>query len=164
MLWSTCYVLLFRPSPRPFHGWRRLILRLFGAQMGRKANVYPSAKVWAPWNLIMHDGACLADDVDCYNVGIVTIGENTTVSQYSYLCTASHDYTLKSHPLIHSPITIEAQVWVCADCFVGPGVTIGEGSVVGARSSVFKSIESWGVYAGSPAQCIKKREFKNDQS
>ena len=79
-MWGFIYLLLFRTSPRPFHAWRRFLLKLFGAKMGRRSNVYPSAKIWAPWNLNMKDGACIADRVDCYNVALVTLEEESTVS------------------------------------------------------------------------------------
>jgi putative colanic acid biosynthesis acetyltransferase WcaF len=121
------------------------------------AHPYPSAKIWAPWNLEMGDHSCLSEKVDCYSVDTIRLGPHAIVSQYSFLCTASHDYTDPTMPLITAPIIIEAGAWVAADVFVGPGVTIGEGAVVGARSSVFKDVDPWTVIAGNPARAIKKR-------
>ena len=155
-LWTMVWWVLFRPSPRPFHAWRRGLLRLFGATVERGAHPYPSAAVWAPWNLTMREGSSLADHVDCYSVDRVTLESHATVSQYSYLCTASHDYTMAVRPMVTAPIRIGRRAWVAADAFVGPGVTIGEGAVVGARASVFRSVEPWTVVGGTPARVIKK--------
>jgi putative colanic acid biosynthesis acetyltransferase WcaF len=149
--WNVVWLLLYRPSPRPLHAWRRFLLRLFGARIAAGAHPYPGAKIWAPWNLTMAEHSCLASDVDCYCVAPVSLGAYATVSQYSYLCTASHDYRDPAMPLVVAPISIEAEAWVAAAAFVGPGVKIGHGAVVGARSSVFGDVESWAVVAGSPA-------------
>lgn len=162
VLWGIVWLMFFRPSPRPMHQWRCLLLRLFGAKIGPVVRIYPSARIWAPWNLQLDANACIGDDVDCYSVDRIHLCESATVSQYSYLCSASHDYTDRSMPLVTAPITIGAGSWVCADVFVGPGVTIGEGAVVGARSSVYKDVEPWAVVAGNPARFIKRREMKPD--
>lgn len=106
--------------------------------------------------------ACLASDVDCYNVARITIGDNTTISQGAYLCTASHDITDPLNPLITAPIVIEDQTWVAAHAFIGMGVTIGQGAVVGARAAVFKDVAPWTVVGGNPAKFLKNRVIKND--
>ena len=161
MLWTIVWGLFARPLPRSIgSGWKRFLLRLFGAKIDSTAVVYSSAKVYYPPNLIMEHYACLASDVDCYNVDIIRIGANTTVSQGAYLCTASHDITNSLNPLITAPIIIEDQAWIAADAFVGMGVTIGQGAVVGARAAVFKDVESWTVVGGNPAKFIKKRIIK----
>lgn len=157
VVWKVVYTLLFRFSPRPFHGLRVLLLKLFGASIGKGVHVYPKCKIWAPWNLEMDDFSCLSDDVDCYSVDKVYIGAHSTVSQYSYLCTASHDLNKSDLPLITSPITIQDQAWVTADVYVGPGVTIGQGAVIGARSSVFKDMPAWKICYGNPAKPVKDR-------
>lgn len=158
ILWNIIWLMLYRPSPRIFHGWRRFLLRLFGCKIGRGAHPYPSAKIWAPWNLEMGSHSCLGDHTDCYCVDKITIGSHSTVSQYSLLCTASHDYTDPSMPLITAPIVIGEGAWIAADVFIGPGVAIGDGAVIGARSSVFRNVEPWTVVAGNPTRVIKKRE------
>ncbi len=161
MLWTVVWGVLARPLPRSVgSGWKRFLLRLFGAKIDPTAIVYSSAKVYYPANLIMERYACLASDVDCYNVAPVHIGANTTVSQGAYLCTASHDITNPLNPLISAPIIIEDQAWVAADAFVGMGVTVGQGAVVGARAVVFKDVEPWIVVGGNPAKFIKKRIIK----
>jgi putative colanic acid biosynthesis acetyltransferase WcaF len=153
MVWNT----LYRFSPTMFHRWRCFLLRCFGGRVAASAYPYPRAKVWAPWNLTMEEHSCIADDVDCYCVAQIRIGAYATVSQYSYLCSASHDYRDLSMPLIVAPIVIEARAWVAADVFIGPGVRIGEGSVVGARSTVVHDVETWTIVAGTPARRIGER-------
>lgn len=162
-VWQVVWLLLYRPTPRLFHPWRCLLLRLFGAKLGRAVHPYPSVRIWAPWNLEMGDHACLSEGVDCYCVAPIRIGAQTTVSQYSFLCTASHDYTRADMPLVTAPITIGELVWITADVFVGPGVTIGDGAVVTARSSVFTDIRPWVVARGNPAVPVKARVLQGDQ-
>lgn len=159
VLWSICYVVFVRYSPRPCMGWRRFWLRLFGATLGRRARVYPGARVWAPWNLTMGQDACLGDGCEVYCVARVTLGDRAAVSQYAYLCAATHDYRDRRLPLVPLPITLGCDVWIAADVFVGPGVTIGDGVVVGARSSVFDDLPPWTVCVGTPARAVKKREL-----
>ena len=157
-LWQVVWFFAYRPSPKVCHGWRRFLLRIFGAKISRNAYPYPSVKVWAPWNLEMDEMSCLGPDVDCYCVDKVVLGPGATVSQYSFLCTASHDYRLRDRPMMTAPITIGQKAWVAADAFVGPGVTVGEGAIVGARASVFRDVEPWTVVGGNPAQVIRKYE------
>lgn len=159
-LWGLVQATLFRLSPRPLFVWRVALLRLFGADVTWKARVYPRARVWAPWDLTMHDYATLADDVDCYTAARITIGARTTISQYTYLCGAGHDFTTRAMPLTPAPITIGADVWIAADVFVAPGITVGEGVVVGARSSVFKDLPPWTVCTGTPATPKKERTLR----
>jgi putative colanic acid biosynthesis acetyltransferase WcaF len=158
LLWRTVWVLLYRPSPRIFHAWRRFLLRAFGARMGRRTYAYPSVQIWAPWNLEMQDDSCLSHFVDCYCVAKVVIGRGATVSQYSYLCCASHDHSRPDMPIVAAPIVIGDHAWVTADVFVGPGVTIGQGAVVGARSTVIRDVAPWTVVAGSPPKAIGRRD------
>lgn len=161
VLWAFVWSFLFRPTPRSFHAWRRFLLRSFGANIGTGVHPYPSARIWAPWNLEMADHSCLSEYVDCYSVDKINIGAHAVISQYTFLCTASHDYDDPEFPLITAPINIGANVWVAADVFIGPGVNIGEGTVVGARSSVFNNVDAWQVVAGQPAKFIKNRENKS---
>jgi putative colanic acid biosynthesis acetyltransferase WcaF len=151
-------VALFRPSPKPFHAWRRWLLRRFGASIGVGVRVYPTVKVWAPWKLVLGDRACLGYYVDCYNCDTVTLEEDAVVSQYSILCGGTHDYRVRDFPLVTRPITIGKRAWVCADSFIGPGVQVGEGAVVGARSSVFRDVHPWTIVGGNPARFIKTRD------
>lgn len=162
-IWHLVWLFLYRPTPRVFHPWRCFLLRMFGAKLGKSVHPYPSACIWAPWNLEMGDHACISEGVDCYCVDKITIGAHSTVSQYSFLCTASHDYTDRAMPLVTAPIIIGERTWITADVFVGPGVTIGDGAVVTARSSVFSDIPPWMVARGNPAVPVKRREYKGEK-
>ena len=156
-LWNLVWVLFYRPSPIFLHGWRRILLRLFGAKIGQGAHPYPSVRIWAPWNLQMGNHSCLSHRVDCYCVDRIILGAYSTVSQYSFLCTASHDYTDIGMPLITAPLTIGERAWIAADVFLAPGVTVGDGAVITARSSVFHDIDPWTVAAGNPAKPVRER-------
>lgn len=153
--WGLVQSTLFRWSPRPLHRWRNLLLRLFGARLHPTARVYPRARIWAPWNLEMARLATIADDVDVYAVDRIALGERAIVSQYAYLCGATHDFERDDRPLVPMPIVLGDRVWIAADVFVGPGVTVGEGSVVGARSSVFGDLPAGMVCVGSPARPVR---------
>lgn len=157
--WNISYWIFFRPfNLNLFRSWRAFILRLFGGKIGRNVNIYASVKIWAPWNLEIGDFSSIGPQVDCYNQGKVTIGEHSIISQKSYLCASSHDFTKSNFPLTVNPIEIKDQVWIAADSFIGPGVKIEDGAVIGARSAVFKNIEPWTVVGGNPAKFIKNRE------
>lgn len=156
--WLITYFILFRFSPVPLFSYRRLLLRFFGAHIGRKVNVYPSVRIWFPANLRLHDGATLGPYVNVYNQGFISVGYNAIVSQGAHLCASTHDYNDSLHPLVLAPIAVGDNAWVCADAFVGPGVDVAVGSVVGARAVLTKNTEAWMVYAGNPAELINKRE------
>lgn len=120
--------------------------------------MYPTVQVWAPWNLEMGDHSCLSHFVDCYCVDKVKLGHYVTVSQYSHLCTASHDYNKADMPLVTAPIVIGDYAWVTSDVFVGPGVKLGQGAVVAARSTVTQDVAPWNVVAGIPAKLVRLRD------
>ena len=151
VLWNLVQATVYRHSPIPFHAWRRLLLRCFGARIAGGAHPYPRARIWAPWNLTMEADSCLADEVECYCVAAISLGAHATISQYSHLCSATKDFRDPGMPLLTAPIVIGADAWVAADVFVGPGVRIGEGAVVGARSTVMRDVEPWTVVAGPEA-------------
>lgn len=158
ILWNIVYILFYRYTPNFMFGWRTFVLRLFGAKIGKGVHIYPQSKVWAPWNLKMESRSCLGPFVDCYNQGQISIGAQTVVSQKTYLCASTHDYTKEGFPLVCRPIIIGSEVWVAADAFIGPGVTLGDGVIVGARSAVFKNVEPWTIVGGNPAKFIKVRK------
>lgn len=164
LAWGIVYVLLFRTSPRPFHAWRSFLLRCFGAKIGKDCHVYPLAKIWAPWNLIMDDYAGIADDVNCYSMAVISLGKKVVVSQGTYLCTGTHDYEDPNFQLYAKPIHVGDRAWLCAQSFIHPGVTIGEGVVIGARSVVTKDMPNWTVCAGNPCKPIKPRVVKDEYS
>lgn len=158
LLWSLVWCLLARPFPRSMaNSWKLFLLKSFGAKVHKTSVVYSSVRIYQPWNLEMGEYACLAPEVDCYNVGKIIIGAHSTVSQKTYLCAASHNIQSKKNELIFEPIIIKSQAWIGAEAFIGMGVTIGEGAVVGARAAVFKSVDPWSIVGGNPAKFIKKR-------
>lgn len=157
VFWNIVYLVFFRFSPRPFHLWRAFILRLFGAKVGKGAHVYPGVKIWAPWNLEIGEECGIASGVNLYSQGKIQIGKRVTVSQGTYVCTGTHDYSKRGFPLITKPIIIENHVWVAAEVFIHPGVTIREGSVVGARSVVTHDTQPWTISAGFPCKPLKER-------
>jgi putative colanic acid biosynthesis acetyltransferase WcaF len=162
--WHVAWVVFFRPSPRPLHSWRRQILRIFGAHVGKRVRIDPSVRVWAPWNLEMGDNVVVGAGVDCYSVDSVVIGSNCMISQYTFICTASHDYERAGLPLVTAPIEIGEASWVAAHVFLAPGVSVGTGSVVGACSVVTESIPPWHVAVGVPAKVIKARQLRAGNS
>ena len=164
VVWNVVWFFLFRPTPRGnlFRLWRVALLKLFGADVKWTSNVLPSCRIWQPWKLKMGDYACLSEDVDCYTVDTIEIGDQATVSQSVRLCTAGHDISSKIMELTYMPITIGANAWVAGWSIILPGVTVGEGAVVAAGTVVTKDVEPWIVVGGNPAKCIKKRALKDD--
>lgn len=160
-IWNMVYHVLFRLSPRPCFGWRVFLLRCFGTKAGRQCHVYPSAVIWAPWNLEMGDAVAVANDAEIYNPSKITLGDRVVLSQGSYLCGASHDYTQWTFPLISKPIVVGQYAWIAARAIVLMGVTIGEGCVVGAGSVVTSSMAPWTVGAGNPCRIIKRNYEKH---
>jgi putative colanic acid biosynthesis acetyltransferase WcaF len=160
-IWTFVWCVFARPIPRKLlNGWKIFLLRLFGARIHKSAVVYSSAWIYYPANLEMHENSILSPEVDCYNVDRIVIGAGSVVSQKVYLCSASHDFTKRDMPLITAPIIIEDNVWVAADAFIGMGVTIGQGAVIGARSSVYRDVTPWTVVGGNPAKFIKTRDLE----
>ena len=161
LLWGMVWTLFARPLPRSLgNGWKLFLLRAFGAKIHPTAVVYSTVRIYMPWKLEMKAYSCLSPEVDCYNVDFISIGEHSTVSQKTYLCAASHDISKPHHPLVTAPIIIEDQVWIGAAAFVGMGVSIGQGAVVGATASVYKDVAPWTVVGGNPAKFIKNREIE----
>lgn len=162
-LWNTVYVLFFRFTPAwCCHGYRRFVLRLFGAKIGQGCKIHPRCRIWAPWNLEMGSLVALAADVDCYSVDKITLGSKVAVSQRAFLCTASHDIRSLERPLVHAPIRVQNHVWIAAEAFIGPGVQLEEGCVVAARGVVTRSVAAWVVVGGNPARVLKQRDISED--
>ncbi|MFD0671321.1 putative colanic acid biosynthesis acetyltransferase [Cohnella sp. GCM10027633] len=157
LLWWFVQGTLFRFSLHPMYGWRRFVLRLFGANIGRKVLIRPSAKFTYPWKVKIGDYSWIGDNVEFYSLDTIIVGAHCVVSQKTYLCTGSHNIRDPRFGLITSPIRIEDGAWVASDVFVHPGVTIGEMAVVAARSTVLKNVAANEVHAGTPAKLIGQR-------
>lgn len=150
--------ILFRLTPRPCFGFRRFILRCFGATVGKHVHIYSTTQIYFPWNLSIGDWSAIGEMALIYNLGPVNIGERATISHKAHVCAGTHDFKDVSLPLLKPSITIEDHAWVAAEAFLGPGVHIGEGAIVGARAVIFKDVDPWTVVGGNPARFIKKRE------
>ena len=161
LLWDVVYVLFFRSMPRSrAMGWKRFLLRLFGARIGKGVRIESNATFWAPWNVTIGDNSWIGGGARLYAVDRITIGANVVISQDADICTASHDITSPIFELITNPITIGDGGWVACRAAVLPGVIVGEGAVLGYAAVVTKDVEPWAVVAGNSATLIKKRELK----
>lgn len=156
-LWDLLYRPLFALTPRLFWGWRRQILRLFGAHIGRGVHIFPSTKITIPWNLSVGDFSAIGDGVILYALGPIRIGERVTVSQYAHLCAGTHDYSDPSMTLLKPQIIVGDEAWICADAFIGPGVVIGDRAIVAARSVAVNDVPNDTIAGGNPAKIIKPR-------
>jgi putative colanic acid biosynthesis acetyltransferase WcaF len=154
--WMVASALLVQSwFPGSMH--RRLLLRLFGAKVGKSVVIKPGVKVKFPWRLKIGDHSWIGEDVWLDNLADVDIGANVCISQGAYLCTGSHDWGAPKFDLIVNAIKIEDDAWVAANATIGPGVTISEGAVLGLSSTTTKNLEPWSIYAGSPAMLVRKR-------
>jgi putative colanic acid biosynthesis acetyltransferase WcaF len=156
-VWAIASTVLFKFSPKPFHNWRSFILRCFGAKVGRGVHVYPGVKIWAPWNLELADECGVASGVTLYSQDKIRIGYRTVISQGVHLVTGTHDYNQSGFTLITKPINIGAQVWIATEAFIHPGIHIGDGCVIGARSVVVKNMPPWMICTGHPCKPISDR-------
>jgi putative colanic acid biosynthesis acetyltransferase WcaF len=155
-MWAVAHVVLFRPSPRLFYGWRNMVLRVFGATIGSRVQIYPSAKIKFPWMLTIEDRVVVSWDVDIYNLGQITIGSDTVISQHVHLCGGTHDYLSPQFTLLRTGLTVGRNVWIAADAFIGPGITVSDNSIVAARAVVVSNVEQGTLVAGNPARVLKK--------
>jgi putative colanic acid biosynthesis acetyltransferase WcaF len=158
MIWSVVWATTCAWTPPQLWRWRALVLRCFGARIGDNCDIRGTARIWYPPNLEMADWSMLADGVICYNPASIRVGRGTLVSQRAHLCAASHDFQDVDFPLTLRPIELGEQVWIAAEAFVGPGVSIGNGAVLGARAAAFNDLGAWQVHRGNPAQQIRSRK------
>lgn len=158
-LWALVQATVFRWSPRPLHGFRAWLLKLFGADIPQPGRVviFPTAKTTFPWNLTMEPHAMVGRNVTLYNPGRITLRRGANLSQNCHLCAGTHDFTRWSMPLATAPIVVGENAWLAADVFVGPGVTVGELCVVGARAVVVRDLPPRQICVGHPCRPIKDR-------
>ncbi len=157
LAWGIAWALLAAWTPAPLHRWRAFLLRLFGARLARNARVHGSTRIWYPLHLVMEENTLIGRGAIIYCIAPVRIGRGAVISQGAHLCTGSHDIDDASFQLTARPITVGANAWVAAEAFVGLGVSIGEGAVLGARGVAFGDLAAWTVYAGNPARPIRAR-------
>jgi putative colanic acid biosynthesis acetyltransferase WcaF len=157
LVWNVVWWALASWTPAAMHPWRRLLLRLFGAKIGPRSDVKPSARVWLPSNLVIGRRSLLSHRVVCYNQAPITLGDDVLVSQGAHLCSGTHDYDDPEFQLVTRPIVIGSHSWLAAECFVGPGARINSGVVLGARAVAHGELREWTVYAGNPARPLRPR-------
>jgi putative colanic acid biosynthesis acetyltransferase WcaF len=156
-VWNMTWLLLAAWTPPPMHPWRRLLLNLFGARISKGARVYGSARIWYPPNLEMGKGAVLGWHVHCYTMDKIILEDFAEVAQFNHLVTGTHDTESDKFQLYTKPIRICSHAWIASGCFIGPGVVVNEGAVLGARGVTFKDLEPWTIYGGNPARPIRPR-------
>ncbi len=161
--WQWIERTLIRCSSARAHRWRRFWLKRFGARLGVSSSIRSSATVLHPWLVTLGDYCMIGDRVAIYNLGPITIGDHTVISQDTYLCGGTHDYRQTDFPLVRSTITIGSGVWVCAGAFIGPGVTVGDNSIVAARAVVTRDVPANKIVAGNPAKVVKDRPIPSDE-
>lgn len=159
-LWWAVQATLFAMSPQFAYSWRNFLLRIFGARVGNGVIVRPSARVTYPWKLKLGNNSWIGDNVVLYSLDVIDIGSNVVVSQSSYLCTGSHSTTLATFDIYSKPIVVRDECWIATDVFIAPGIEVGKGAVIGARSSVFNNIPAGTICFGTPAKPIKQRHME----
>lgn len=159
LAWGVAWFVFAAWTPPPLHGWRRLLLRAFGAKVAPTAGIYGSARIWNPANLEVGHYAFIGPRVTVYSMGKIVFGDYSLASQGAHICAGTHDIEDSNFQLKACPITIGPRAWVAAEAFVGPGVTVGEGAVLGARGCAFSDLAPWSVYAGNPAKLLKPRRM-----
>lgn len=164
LVWMTAWLVLCRFTPPPLHPWRRLVLRLFGATVGRGARVHASVRIWHPANLSVGANALIGPGALIYNQGRVNIGDRSVVSQRAHLCASSHDLSDPDFQLVLRPVTIGERCWIAAEAFIGPGVTVADEAVIGARAALFVDAQPAGVYSGNPAVLLKRRVLRDGRN
>lgn len=158
VVWKIVWALFAAWTPPPLHRWRIFLVNLFGGHVDASCSIYGSVQIWYPPNLTMARSAALGPGVECYSMGPIEIGPYAVVSQRAFLCTGTHDIHNQNFQIGARPIRIEADAWIAAEAFVGPGVTIGDGAVLSARGAAFRDLKPWTVYQGNPAIATKLRK------
>jgi putative colanic acid biosynthesis acetyltransferase WcaF len=159
--WNLVWVMFAAWTPAPLHRWRCFLLRLFGARVGYKVHIYSSVRVWSPANLVLGDHVGIGRGANIYAMGPIVIDAYAVISQGAHICAGTHDVSDIHFQLQARPIRIGARAWIAAEAFVGPGVTVGEGAVLGARGCAMRDLDPWTVYSGNPAQAIRPRQFRS---
>jgi putative colanic acid biosynthesis acetyltransferase WcaF len=164
LAWSVTWVLLASWTPVQLHGWRLFLVRLFGGKTARTGHIYPSARIWSPRNFELGEHACVGPHVKVYSMAKITFAHYSLASQGAHICAGTHDIEDLHFQLQARPIEIGYRAWIAAEAFVGPGVRVGDGAVLGARACAFRDLDDWTVYVGNPARPIKRRNVRFDET
>jgi putative colanic acid biosynthesis acetyltransferase WcaF len=159
-IWWIVQGTLFSWSPQFLYGWRAFLLRSFGAQIGKNVKIRSSVQITYPWKVKIGDYTWVGDDCMLYSLGDISIGSHVAIAHKVYFNTGGHEYDKKTFDIFFKPVVIEDECWITNDVYVAPGVTIGKGTIVGARSSVLKDLPPGKICVGTPAQPIKDRPFQ----
>lgn len=159
LLWMLTERTLFRFSPRRADRWRASLLRMFGAKVGRVELLRNTVRIEIPWNIQLGNDVQIGDGVYLYSLGMITIGDRTIISQFTHICAGTHDFERLDFPLVRIPVIIGEDCWIATDTYIAPGIEIGQGTVVGARANVVRSLPAWKVCVGSPAKPVKDRRL-----
>ena len=157
VVWGIAWLVLARFTPPPLHRWRRLVLLAFGARIGRGARVHASVAIWLPHNLELGEQVLIGPGARIYNQGAIRIGAWSVISQRAHLCASTHRVDDPGFQLECRPIAVGERCWVATEAFVGPGVTMGDGSVLAARGALFEDAATDGIYRGNPAALVRQR-------
>jgi putative colanic acid biosynthesis acetyltransferase WcaF len=157
LLWDYAWDIFCAWTPKPLNRWRLAVLRLFGGHIEGTPFIHQRARIQVPWNLTLHDRACLGDGANAYSLGPIVIGARATIAQEAYLCAGTHDFSQAALPLQTAPIEIGADAFVGARAFVLPGVTIGAGAIIGAAAVVTRDVPPNVVAAGNPCRVLRPR-------
>ena len=159
-LWLAVRQLLFQSSFKNYR-LKASLLRSLGATLGTAFVCKPRVQITFPWRLRAGNNCWIGEEAYILNLDHVTLGNNVCISQRAFLCTGSHDTTDPHFGLIHQPITIEDGAWICANAFIGPGVTIGRNTIVSAGSVVTKDLPPDMICGGQPCVPIKPRVLRD---
>jgi putative colanic acid biosynthesis acetyltransferase WcaF len=157
VLWALVQSTAFGLSFHSWYGWRRWLLGAFGARLDAVVRIRRTVRIECPWNLSVGHDSAIGDRVTLYCLGPVRIGARVTISQGAHLCAGTHDFTRRAMPLERPPIEVGDDAWICADAFVGPGVSVGAGAILGARGVAMRSLDPWMIYGGNPAVAVRPR-------
>ena len=160
-IWWMVQETLFAWSPQALFGWRNFLLRLFGAKVGHHVQIRSTARVTFPWKVVIGDYVWIGEQAQLYSLGPIEIGSHVSISHRTYLCTGSHDYTKPEFDIYTRKITIEDEVWLANEVFVGPGVTIGRGAVLAVRSTALKDMPAGMLCYGTPAVAVRPRNQRD---
>jgi putative colanic acid biosynthesis acetyltransferase WcaF len=158
-VWFVLNALFIKNSFIPFYGFKRTLLRSFGATIGNGVVIKNGVNIKYPWFLKVGDFSWIGENVWIDNLGQVTIGANVCISQGALLLCGNHRFDRPTFDLMVRPIVLEDGVWIGAQAVVCPGVICKSHSVLTVGSVASKSLDEYGIYQGNPCMKIKSRKI-----